>query len=177
MAEDFDELLPSDDEQDIDALLAASTDAIEDEQAPGDLEISEDEPDPIGRTWAFDFYTGEFMKSGHGPVTLRGDAALCGWIEKCIRTHRGASVVHPPEYGLEHPLGDYLGGPAESMAELETDLVDAVLYHPAITAVEDISLDVGETVEGDAAVEVSFTIVQGDGAEIPFEAELELPDA
>lgn len=179
MAEDpveIDELFPEEEELDAEDILDVSTAEIEEADADDDIEVVEAEPPPIGRAWLFDFAKGSFVMDGHSPATVRGDAALYAWIEKCLRTHQGASVVHPPEFGLTQPLGDYIGGDPDEITSLETDIEEALLFHPTITAVEDIYIEEGTTPDGDAAVAVSFVVVKGDGAEVPVTLELD-PEA
>lgn len=164
---DVEELLPADAEADIDALFDASNEAIEDVSTEDDLEVIQPEPDPIGRTWAYDFNAGEFVNVGHSPLAVRGDAALAVWIEKCLRTHRGASVVHLPEYGMTRPLNDYLGGDPDDTFEMKADIEDAITFHPHVTKLEDIIIDIS-----DDRAEISFRVILADGGEIPFDSEL-----
>lgn len=164
---DVEELLPADAEADIDALFDASNEAIEDVSTEDDLEVVQSEPDPIGRDWSYDFNAGSFVNVGHSPLTVRGDAALAVWIEKCLRTHRGASVVHLPEYGLIKPLGDYLGGDPYDTFEMKTDIEEAITFHPHVTKLEDIRIDIS-----DVGAEISFRVILADGGEVPFDSEL-----
>ena len=174
---DIDELFPADESADADAFFAAATEAIEDEATEADLQIVDPEPPPIGRTWAYDFYSQSFLKSGKSPVTLRGDAALAGWIEKCLHSVRGASVVHSPEYGLIKPLTDYIGDDPGDTVELETDIEEALLFHPSISSIEDMTIELGETLDGGAAVEIRFRVQVGGGTEIDFDTRLDVEAA
>lgn len=173
---EIDELFPEEPEPDAEDILDASTAEIEEIDADDDVEVVEADTPPIGRDWLFDFQQGGFVMDGRSPETVRGDSALLAWTEKCLRTHQGSSVVQPPEYGLNQPLGDYIGGDPDDLTALYSDIEEALTFHPAITAVEEIEIEQGETVDGDAAVSVSFIIVRGDGGEVPFTLELE-PEA
>jgi hypothetical protein len=174
-AVETDDLFPDEEEVDVDDLLALSDDAIENIDADEDIEIVDAEPLPLGRSWAYDFQAGEFVRDGKAPATLRGDGNLIGWIEKCLRTAQGSAVALPPEFGLARPLGDYIGGDPDEAVQLETDIVDALTFHPNIQAVEDVEIEIVESDLGeDTAVAVSFLIVQGDGSEIEFDGELEV---
>lgn len=178
-ATEIDELFPDEEELDADDILAASTAAIEDIDAGEDIEIAPADLPPVGRNWAFDFVEGRFVSEGKSPKTIRGDAAIEAWVEKCLRTQQGSSVVQPPEYGLAQSLTDYLGLDADEddFAALETDIQEALTLHPQIEAVENFEVQVGESVEGDLAVAISFRVVLGDDTDIPFEAELEVEAA
>lgn len=174
-----DELFPDDEEPDVDEILDASDAAIEDLDADDDIELAVADLPPLGRTWLFDFQEGEFVAEGRSPKTIRGDAAIQAWVEKCLRTAQGDSLVHPPEYGLAQPLGDYLGtvSDEDDLAGLESDIEEAVSYHPHIQTIEGFEVRFGDTVEGDAAVNISFEVILVDGSEVPFEAELEVEAA
>ena len=176
--EEVDELFPGDSEPDIQDLLDASTAEIEELDADNDIEIVESDPAPIGKAWAFDFTQQRFVMDGNSPAAVRGDAAIIQWVEKCLRTQQGSSVVHPPEFGLVQPLSDYLGTVVDEddLSSLASDIQEALVFHPAISAVEDIQIELGETLDIDGAIEVSFLVILGDGTEVPFEAELE-PEA
>jgi len=164
---EIEELLPADATADIDALFEASNEAIEDFSTEDDLEVVETEPGPIGRTWAFNFAAGSFENFGHSPIAVRGDAALAVWIEKCLRTHRGASVVHLPDYGLTRSLGEYLGGDPSDIFEIKADIEEAVAFHPHVDRLEDMRVDLG-----DDAVEISFRVILAGGGDIPFDSVL-----
>ena len=173
---EIEELFPDEEEVDDQSILEASNYEIEEFDAEDDVEVVESDPPPIGRAWLFDFARGSFVMDGRSPKTVRGDTALLAWVEKCMRTHRGDSVVHPADFGLNESLGDYIGGDPDELTGLTSDIEEALLFHPLISAVEDIEILEGETLEGDIAAEVSFVIVKGDGAEIPVTLELE-PEA
>lgn len=140
---EIDELFPDDDEPDASAILDESTAEIEELDADDDIEVVEGDTPPIGRAWLFDFTKGSFVMDGRSPATVRGDAALLAWVEKCLRTAQGDSVVHPPEFGLTQPIGDYIGGDPDELTSIETDIEEALLFHPDISAVENIVITEG----------------------------------
>jgi hypothetical protein len=176
---EIEELFPGEGELDAQALLDASTEELEEiESLEGDEEVEVVEADlpPIGRGWAFDFDEGHFVMEGRSPSTVRGEASITVWIEKCLRTHQGSSVAQPPEFGLGQSVTDFLGGNPDDVTALESDIEEALTFHPAISAVENIVIDDGLTPQGDAAVAISFDVILADGTAIPFEAELD-PEA
>lgn len=178
-ATEIDELFPDEQELSADDILAASTAAIEDLDADEDIEIAPVELPPIGRNWAFDFQEGKFIAEGRSPKTVRGDAAIQAWAEKCLRTQQGSAAALPPEYGLAQSLSDYLSTQADEddLATLESDIEEALTFHPQIQTIEDFGVQFGTSPEGEVAAAISFTIILGDGSEIPFDAELEVEAA
>jgi len=173
---EIDELFPDDEGPTAEEILEASNAEIEELDAEDDVEIVEADSLPIGRAWAFNFDEQRFVMDGRSPAVIRGEASVLAWVEKCLRTQQGSSVVQPPDFGLVQSITDYIGDDPGAVTSLTSDIEEALTVHPAISAVEDIEVELGETPEGDAAVEVSFIIVLGDGTEIPFDAELE-PEA
>lgn len=154
-------------------------DALEDEGAGGavllspddeaDLVIAESPPAPLGRSWAFDFDKGTFLRNGgRGPLETRGLATLRSWIEKCLYTDRGAHPVSPPEYGVDG-LTDIIGDPMNEgvVAGLEERIRDALLFHERITDVRDFAHYLGSVEGGDEEiVYISFTVLTDAGEEI-----------
>lgn len=166
---EIEELLPLDEDLSAEDELAAADDAIDGDDLVLDIEP---EPQPIGRGIAFDWTRREVVMSGHGPSETLREATVKGWIEKCLNTHEGAHPIHPEGYGLAHPLGTYLGGPLPDLGQLERDISDALLFHPAITEVKDFSVYPHDREEGDMAADVRFTAELDDGSEMDFETTL-----
>jgi hypothetical protein len=175
MAEELDieAFFPSEEGIAADEVLDASTEGIESDLIDEDVEVTEAAPDPIGRTWAFDFSERKFQTSGQAPTAIRGEVAVVGWVEKCLHTAEGAATVHPPGYGLPRPIADYIGEDPYDLEEVETDIEEALTFHPAIKSVEEIEIGFGETEQGDQAAEVSFIIVLDDGSQVDFETSIE----
>lgn len=164
-----DEIFPDDDpESDI-----ALTDALDGED---DLEVTvEPPPAPLGHSAAFDFTSGRFLTSGHAPRTVRGLDTLRGWVEKCLRTHEGAHPVHPEGYGLAEPISSYLDDGADiGVAELEEAITEALLFHPAIKRIENMDTELGDTPDGDLAVNISFTVITDDDSDFNFATIMEV---
>jgi hypothetical protein len=144
------QLTPQPPESDVLELLEA------DEQ--GDVETNEDElaqleaetgadlalddgPKPtLGRSWAFDFASGRFItKPGGGPIETQGMATLRTWIEKALRTARGAHRVYAQSsFGLAAGLD--VGGIDPSLDDLEGRCRQALTLHPRITDVRDFRI-------------------------------------
>lgn len=135
------------------------------EAGPGapDLVVAEVPPSPIGRGWAYDFQRRRFIPSptGHGPLTTHGDATLRVWVEKALRTARGAHSIYSDDFGIDLP-GDDFGGPVEEwpIDTFEQRVRDALVVNDNITDVTDFAASVDPNSE---AVAVDFTIVKVGG--------------
>lgn len=128
--------------------------------------VQEDPPPPLGRGWAFDFGGGTGFRSGkgQGPQLTYGIDTLRVWCEKALRTDRGAHPIHPDDYGMDNPYGA-IGMFHDEDPDLEQRVVDALTFHPRITAVRDI---VRSYDADDEYLSLSFTIVLDDGSEAVF---------
>jgi hypothetical protein len=158
----------------LDALadLESSFDA---QAQPSDLLVIEEAPPPIGRSWAFDFSRGVVLQIGGGALETHGDATLIVWMEKCLRTARGAHPIHPPGYGLLRPselIGQTLAG--APVAELEERITSALTFHPRISDLEDFDFELDEVNE---TVSIFFTVVRDDSSRLPVETVLPLQGA
>ncbi len=134
--------------------LAEDLAAAEDELATRDDDlVAEAAPPatPIGRSWQFDFAQGRFVRSAAGAVgETRGLDSLRGWILKALHTPRGASPALPVDFGVPHGgLNSLLGGPAAALdtATVAEAISEALIVHPRIAAVRDISIDVNDVDE------------------------------
>jgi hypothetical protein len=172
-ATDIEELFPPDPDAELtpDEELDISENALDNLDSEDDVEVIIPEKAPLGRAWAYNFQE-ETMMVGHSAPAIRGNANLIHWIEKCLRTEAGSSVVHPPGYGLEKSLGDYLALGLSSTGDLSRAIVEAVTFHPSIQRVEDIEVVSGTTLGNDAAVSISFRVVLGDGSDLEFDTEI-----
>ena len=100
------------------------------------------EQKPIGRTWVFDFNTGEFLMSQGGtPRKIQNDdvAILQQWIRRALTTERLAYNIYPQGFGveLEPILSNALTGPAAT-AHVVTTVTEALLYHDRISNVTNV---------------------------------------
>lgn len=118
--------------------------------------VDDSEPPPLGKSWAFDFGSEQFMRSRGVPLETRGAQTLLGWIDKCLHTARGALPVHPPGYGLVRP-DRFFGAPIDELSaqELEEEFKDALTFHPRIADVVNLTLETDD--QGGAWV--SFIVV------------------
>lgn len=132
-----------------------------------DLIVAADEPEPVGRTWAMDWIQRQFIGTAvsNGPLQLRGDQAFEAWVEKCLRTDRGAHPVHPPGYGLVQPTLGLIGGSVGAVPpDLEANVRDALQFHPNVDDVTDFDYDYDPD---DPSLMVSFTVVLTNGNRQP----------
>lgn len=125
----------------LDAITALES-AMEARPSAVDLVVAVDAPAPVGRSWAFSWPDRRFLAAGaRSPLATRGNQTLGGWIEKALRTGRGAHPIHPPGYGL--PGGaSLIGGPVGAVpADLEERVRDTLTFHPRISDVRDFLYD------------------------------------
>lgn len=131
--------------------------------------VLESQPPPvIGKSWAFDFVQGRFIPTRTGGVVAtRGLDTLRFWIEKCLRTPRNAFPIYDDGYGLEDGY-DMLGGQydAGQVADLGQRIEDALTYHPAITGVENFTVDHDPDEE---TLWLSFVVVTNQGDTLDFQ--------
>lgn len=158
-------VIPAQDEQpDFLEQLAAQT--AESELGPDDLVITEEEIQPVGRTWVYDFAAETFVygaSGGRAPLTVHGQQSVLAWLEKCLHTQRGAHPIHPPGYGLEGGYG--LGGVVDELPfDLEARIREAAVFNPAIVDVDEFDL----TYDPDDTVwYVACTLHLADGSSFP----------
>lgn len=162
-------LLPATDEplSDVDAL-AALENALETFPNQVDLVVSVDPPQPVGRSVAYDFATRSLIKSSGqlGPTETRGLATLGTWIEKCLRTARGAHAIHPAGYGLPASVESIIGTPVGTIpADLEQRIREALTFHPRISDIESFSYD---WEDDDDVLQIFMVIVLDDDSRIPI---------
>lgn len=102
------------------------------------------EQTPIGRTWAFNFETGEFdMPTGGTPRKLQDDdvVILQQWIRRALTTERLAYNIYPQGFGIELApvLSHSLTGPAAT-AYVITSVIEALTFHDRIASVANVSV-------------------------------------
>lgn len=165
--------LPAEDEPpSADDALSAVEEELSDLPALDDVDLQVEAPDelpPIGRGWAFDFQEPGFRRgvSGRGVLATRGVETLRGWIDKALRTARGAHAVHPDDYGMDDPWR-LIGTPLSRapIAEYEDDVRRALTFHPRIADVTDFRVALDPDVP---AVELQFTVVLDDDTAVSFD--------
>lgn len=131
------ELLPADDEglSPARGLQASIAGAVAE---PGAI-IPEptDAPTPFGRSWAFDFEKGRFIRAGSSPIPTAGFASLQQWILMMAHSARYAHRVFSDDFGIEHPT-DGIGElrAAELVSDYEQRLREGLLVHERVTGLE-----------------------------------------
>lgn len=144
-----------------------------------DLEdLEDDDPDalvleaepfsPLGRSWAFDFVEGRFVKTpNRGPLQTRGIETLRYWVEKCLRTERGAFPLHDGDYGIED-MSDPVGSlqSSDAAAELQGRVRDALTYHPRISDIAEFQTSFDPDSE---VLEVSFRVIVDDDFDLTIQ--------
>lgn len=149
-------------EPDVEDPLAPDDEFLDIDDTPEreDIVVEEAAPQPLGRSWGYDFIRRRFITvRGKGPLETRGLETLRFWIEKALRTPRGSSVLHPDDYGL--PRRNILGesGAEVAFGDLSEDITDCLTFHPRITDVTDFDFNF---VEEEEALYASFRVVLDD---------------
>lgn len=165
-------IFPDDDEVvSASTLLAQAETLLAGDYETDDLVVSEGEAPPLGAAPAFDFSTNRWITGGgYGPLMTREDRTLSFWIEKCLRTDRGAHPVHPDGYGMIRPF-DLIGMPMDDLplTDLFDRIRDALTFHPRIVDVTDFEADYDPDAEH---IDVSFIVRREDETTAPIEIRL-----
>lgn len=141
---------------------------------PPDLIVTDASPPPLGRSWAYDFVAQQFVTSPAGGVAdTHGLATLRVWIEKCLRTERGAHPIHSDDYGMVRPF-DMIGMQLTDISkqDLEQRISDALTMHPSILSIDKFQMSY--STDGDDALYVSYIVTLADGQSISV-SNLQLP--
>ena len=112
-----------------------------------------------GKSWLFDFKTGDFVIDGAGKVIQTdGHTAWAQWCVKTVLTERFAYLAYSQNYGAE--IEAALRQPSRQAveAELERAITEALLVDPRTEMVRDFRF----TWEGDQ-LQVAFTVVPAVG--------------
>ena len=108
--------------------------------------------EPIGRGWAFDFTTGQFIRHGQSPARVSGEANLKMWIIKTLSTARGAHSIYSDTYGIN--LHDWIGSSAAG--GVRAAIENALLAHDHIRSISDFTSSVeNELLEASFAVNLT----------------------
>jgi hypothetical protein len=101
-----------------------------------------------------------FVVRSSGIAQTRGLETLRQWIEKALRTERGAHPIHSDDYGMVRPF-DMIGMPlaAISSESLQQRIEDALIVHPLIAGVQDFLMDYDPM---DTVLNTSFSVVLTD---------------
>jgi hypothetical protein len=112
-----------------------------------------------GKSWLFDFKTGDFVIDGAGRVVQAdGYTAWAQWCVKTVLTERFAYLAYSQNYGTE--IEAALRQPSRQAveSELERAITEALLMDPRTEMVRDFRF----TWEGDQ-LRVAFTVVPAVG--------------
>jgi hypothetical protein len=138
-----------------------------------DLVVTAPQAVPIGRSWAYDFVEGKFITSvrARGALGTRDLATLKTWIEKALRTARGAHPVSPPGYGMLPPTSADLVGMQVGIipADIEDRVRDAVTFHPRIVDATDFAYAWSDD---DDFLLINFSAILDDQTAVPFRTNL-----
>jgi hypothetical protein len=165
MAEEFN--------RDFQLLPADGRDLTADEQLASVLRTPSLEADaqtevlPLGRSWAFDFQAGQFVRHGLAPAEVHDVEALRVWIEATLRTARFAHPIFSDQYGLED-VGLVGTNPDPATIGLYADSIRTALeVHDRITSVRDFKFtrDANED-----SLFVEFTVVVDTGDLLTIDA-------
>jgi hypothetical protein len=140
-------------------------DALELDADSIDLIVSEPAPQPIGRSWAFDFSAGRFVTppTGGGPARTYGIETLRPWCEKALMTSRGAHPIHPPGYGLTG-RENLIGGPVTSPPlDLEGRIEYALTFHPRVAGLANFAAAFDRDEDW---IDIAFDVLTDDGSSV-----------
>jgi Protein of unknown function (DUF2634). len=118
----------------------------------------------IGKSFDFNFNTGEFVLEDGNVVETEDTEAVKVWVEKILRTERYQYKIYERdddnEYGVT--IEDLIGGvyPKKFIeAELKREITEAVTRHPNISSISNLS-----TEQDGAKLDITFTINLTSGA-------------
>lgn len=120
-------------------------------------DIENEAPVPFGRSWRFDFLTGQFVRDGTRPKSIYELDTLIVWVEKTLRTAQLAHPIYDDDYGVEEPyelIGTTLDG--QALSGYQEAIETALLYHDRIVAVENFSFSQDPFEE---TLQASFTVI------------------
>ncbi len=143
-------------------LNAAAASAL---AAAGGTPSIDQEPEPLGMTWLFDFERGRFIRRGGAPLEVYGISSLAIWAQTAIRTPRLGFAVFSDEFGVDDPEG--LVGHldiAERIADYEESRREALTVHDRIADIANFV----SSVDGDV-VTVKFEIITDAGENLALE--------
>ncbi|QMV43748.1 DUF2634 domain-containing protein [Cohnella cholangitidis] len=116
---------------------------------------SEETVQPRGKSFLFDFKTGDFVLKDGKVVEVSGVESLKVWIDKAIRTARNRfSIYDGEEYGasIDNLVGSNL--PLEFVSEeLQREITEALTENAEIRSLSDWTFE-----RDGAAIKVSFTV-------------------
>lgn len=142
MPEDFDtnfELVPPSTLEITPEEQLAASELLLDE----DIEVAEDEPEPFGRSIAFDHENRRTTLYGGSPVWTDGLDTLQVWIKNMMWTERMAHTIFSDDFGMDDPYSLIARtARADLWQAYQSDLTEALLVHDRIAEIREIDMDV-----------------------------------
>lgn len=121
-------------------------------------DIENDAPLAFGRSWLFDFETGQFVRDGTVPKVVFELDTLIMWMEKALRTARLVHPIYSDEYGVDKDRTAQIGQQVDDdmLNEYQDAVTEALLVHDRVVSVENFSFDQDPFEE---TVQASFTVM------------------
>jgi hypothetical protein len=115
---------------------------------------------PLGRGWAFNFLTNEFVANGLSPAVVYEQDQLAVWIEKAVRTAKFAHPIYGNAFGMNDPFL-LIGQPytSELVGEYIDQITAALEVHDRIQTVTNFQFIQDPMTD---QVYVTFTVVLDD---------------
>lgn len=125
------------------------------------------DPLPYGKSWAWDFSKGRFVRFGPSPAQTNDLETLKTWIQKSMLTAKNAHPVYSEDFGMDSPdaLIGFISDPS-AQDEWASDVRETLLQHDRIADVTDftfVATDNGE------ALDVSFSVITDEDDNIEIE--------
>lgn len=164
------ELLPADDDiaPSLDERLnAAVASALRDPEAP--VAADEDDGEPTGYTWAFDFEAGRFTRQGGAPARVTGLEPLKQRCLMALHSARFAHAVFSVDFGMERPRGTI--GAAGHAAVIAADDWRVKAREALLTFedVADVELRTTYDALAGAIIVSDLVVTTNEDVEVPFE--------
>lgn len=134
------ELLPADDaaptpEEEVEEAVASAL-------APDYVALPGEAPEPLGKTWLFDFAERRMVMRGQAPAEATGEAAIQVWCLTALHSAQYAHAIFSDAFGTERagdPIGDVDVPPL--IRDYEARLRAALTVHDRIDDVTDFDAD------------------------------------
>lgn len=87
-------------------------------------------PREFGKTWEFDFGTGQFIKEGGRVATVTGKAAFAQWCMNVLHTERLTAAVYSDQIGVEfEPIVRSSEGAEIASLTIQSAVEEALAVH------------------------------------------------
>jgi hypothetical protein len=114
-----------------------------------------------GKSWFFDFKTGDFVLDGQGRVVeLDGHRAWAQWCVKTVLTERFSRIVYGFDYGVELDTARKASTREATEAEVARTVTEALTMDPRTESVSGFTFSwEPDPRTGDVGLRVGFTAV------------------